>query len=321
MNNPNKSANQWTDLILRIRKDVIAFDVYTLAIMGLYSVLAIALYPYVPMASSVLIQNVFIANVIVASIILQSLTGMKFFSVIRYFYIIPVIYLMYDQTHLFVSVVHPVDYDDVLIVADRVLFGTDPTIWVQKFSSPVLTEYLQICYFLFYVLPIMQAIELWRKGKLEQLAEFSRGMAFCYFVSYLLYFAMPAIGPRFTLHDFSSINTDLPGIAVTNILRGIIDAGGGVAWGQADPAGSVNRDCMPSGHTMMTLANIIMAFRYKSRFKWLFVLIGGSLIISTVYLRYHYAIDVIVGSLLAVVTLSLEPLVNRFATKKISNAT
>jgi len=318
MSNHSTSSDHWRELILRIRKDVIAFDIYTLAIMGLYSVLAIALFPYVPMASSILIQNVFIATVIVASIILQTLTGMKFFGIIRYFYIIPVIYLMYDQTHLFVQVVHPVDYDDVLIVADRVLFGVDPTSWMHQFSSPVLTEYLQICYFLFYLLPIMQAIELWRKGKLEQLAEFSRGMAFCYFVSYLLYFAMPAIGPRFTLHDFSSINTDLPGIMVTNILRGIIDSGGGVAWGQPEPAGSVNRDCMPSGHTMMTLVNILLAFRYKSRFKWLFVLIGGSLIISTVYLRYHYAIDVIIGALLAVVTLPLEPVVNRLATKRIS---
>ncbi len=300
-----------SDLYKSLRGNILSLDIYTGVMLLVYSVLALIFYPYVSMASSILFQNLLIATTIVASIFLYSLTGSRVFALLRYFYIVPVIYIMYDQTHFFVRVVHPVDYDDVLIVVDRIIFGTDPTVWFSRFSFPVLTEYLQICYFLFYLMPIMQAVELWRKNEIKRLESFARAMAFCYFISYLLYFGMPAVGPRFTLHNFSTINTDLPGVFLTNMLRGLIDAGGGITWGALDPVGVVNRDCMPSGHTMLTLVNIALAFSNRSRFRWFFAVVGGSLVVSTVYLRYHYGVDVLFGAALMLLTLPLEPLVDR----------
>lgn len=300
-----------SDLYKSLRGNILSLDIYTGVMLLVYSVLALIFYPYVSMASSILFQNLLIATTIVASIFLFSLTGSRVFALLRYFYIVPVIYIMYDQTHFFVRVVHPVDYDDVLIVVDRIIFGTDPTVWFSKFSFPALTEYLQICYFLFYLMPIMQAVELWRKNEIKRLESFARAMAFCYFISYLLYFGMPAVGPRFTLHNYSTINTDLPGVFLTNMLRGLIDAGGGITWGAPDPVGVVNRDCMPSGHTMLTLVNIALAFYNRSRFRWFFAVVGGSLVISTVYLRYHYGVDILFGAALMLFTLPLEPLVDR----------
>ncbi len=299
------------DLFHRLRSELCSLDMYTLCMCVLYSAMALVLYPYVPKASSILFENVLIAAVIGGSILLKGLTGLRLFAMIRYFYIVPVIYMMYDQTHAFVRIVHPVDYDDVLITVDRLIFGLDPTVWLQKWSFPVVTEYLQICYFLFYVLPIMQAVELWRRGDLPKLVEFARAMAFCYFVSYLLYFAMPAIGPRFTLHDYSALSLDLPGLAVTDLLRHLVNVGGGIPWNATDPISVVNRDCMPSGHTMLTLTNLVLGFKNRSRYRWFFVVIGGSLIISTVYLRYHYVVDVLVGALLVAIVLPIEPRANR----------
>ena len=81
-----------------------------------------------------------------------------------------------------------------------------------------------------------------------------------FFVSYLLYFFMPAIGPRFTVHEFGSLNAELPGLWLTNTFRDMVNAGGGVFPGTENPAEIINRDCMPSGHTMMTFITIILAF-------------------------------------------------------------
>lgn len=286
-----------------------AYDVYTLIMLVIFTVLALAYYPYIPVASSKLVLNAFLAGSVGALILLHALTSVPLFSVLRRFYVIPMIYLMYDQVHAYVRLVHPVDYDTQLIAADRWLFGGDPTVWMGTWAHPALTEYLQLCYFLFYLLPIMQAVELWRKGAWEDLDVFARGMTFCYFISYLAYFAMPAIGPRFTLHDFTATDLELPGLWLTPWLRDIVNIGGGVALGVTDPASVVNRDCMPSGHTMMTLVNILLGFRFRSQFRWWFVVIGSSLILSTVYLRYHYAVDVLVGAALALATLPLEPFV------------
>jgi membrane-associated phospholipid phosphatase len=303
------------DWAAHFRRALFSADIYTLSILALYSVLALVYYQHIPMAATLLLENLLIAVVIASSVVLTHLTEYKLFLLVRYFYIIPVVYLMYDQTHYFVRLVHPIDYDDWLIISDRWLLGVDPTRWFMSLANPWLTEYLQMCYFLFYVLPITHAVELWAKSDIERLRVFARKMTFVYYISYVAYFAFPAVGPRFTLHEFGMTSLELPGIWLTETLRAIINAGGGVIAESANPAQDVNRDCMPSGHTMLTLVNMILAFRFHSSFRWLFAVIGTSLIISTVYLRYHYVVDVLVGIVLVLVLMPAEIAVDKYCRK------
>lgn len=306
---PSGQSLDWRSIL---RGSFYSADIYTLVIITLYSVLSIVYYQHIPMAAALLLVNLLIVTVICSSILLTHVTDFAVFRLVRYFYTIPVVYLMYDQTHYFVRLVHPVDYDGLLIAADRWICGVDPTVWLARFAHPALTEYLQICYFLFYVLPVTHAVELWMNDDIERLKIFARKMSFVYFISYLAYFAMPAVGPRFTLHDFSLTSLELPGLWLTETLRAVVNAGGGVTARALHPAEVVNRDCMPSGHTMLTLVNIILAFRFRSRFRWVFAVIGGSLIISTVYLRYHYVVDVVVGVVLVFMLLPLEIPVDKY---------
>jgi membrane-associated phospholipid phosphatase len=79
-----------------------------------------------------------------------------------------------------------------------------------------------------------------------------------------------------------------------------------------NPYDVVNRDCMPSGHTMMSVLCILMSWKFRSRWRW-FVTIGGvSVVVSTVYLRYHYVVDVIAGTVLAFVVFYSTPWLVRF---------
>lgn len=294
------------------RRELNSTDLYTMVVLALYSVLAVIFYQHIPIAGTILLVNSLILLVITLTIVLTTLTDYRIFRMMRHFYVIPVVYLMYDQTHSFVRLIHPTDYDTLLIQADRWMFSIDPTMWFTRHATPILTEYLQICYFLFYVLPVTHAIELWVRGDIDNLARFARLMSFVYYVSYLAYFALPAVGPRFTLHDFALTSQELPGFWLTEPLRAFVNAGGGITPNALDPVQVVNRDCMPSGHTMLTLVNIILAFRFKSGYRWIFAVIGGSLIISTVYLRYHYAVDVLVGIILVAILMPIEPLVDNY---------
>lgn len=316
VNSEQYRALNWKDVF---RSEVYSADVYTLAMVLLYSLLAIVYYQHIPMAATLLLVNVLITAVIGCSILLAHTTQYKSIWLVRYFYSIPVIYIMYDQTHYFVRLVHPHDYDALLESIDRWLFGVNPTDWFTAHSAPLVTEYLQICYFLFYVLPVTHAIELWTKQDITRLKFFARNMSFVYFASYLAYFALPAIGPRFTIHEFAATSVELPGVLVTETLRSIVNAGGGIPAGSVNPAEMVNRDCMPSGHTMLTLVNIVLGFCFGSKFRWFFCVIGGSLIISTVYLRYHYAIDVIVGVILVAGLMPLEILVDKYCRNRLKN--
>lgn len=196
-----------------------------------------------------------------------------------------------------------IDYDDVLIQIDRWIFGFDPTVALHSISSPLLTELLQIIYATFYFLPIILVFDfLFRKQYLK--AEYiAFSIIFGFFLSYIGYFLVPAIGPRFTLHDFFSTNDELPGLFITNYLREFVNLGESISSCTLNPIEVVQRDVFPSGHTMMTAITMYLAVKMKSRY-WLAINITGALLIfSTVYLRYHYVIDVIAGLLFCVVSL------------------
>ncbi len=298
-----------------VAQDWNSADLYTGLMLVLYGTLAIVLHQHIHGGATVVWTNVLVLTLIACTIVLTRLTESPAIRFVRLFYVVPVIYMLYDQTHLFVTVVHPHSYDSWLIAADRALFGGDPTVWLYRYANPLLTEYLQFCYFIFYLLPVGHALELWFRGDLERVEQFARMMTFMFFISYLLYFCLPAVGPRFTLHDFALTGQELPGVWITEMLRSIINVGGGVVRGVADPASVVNRDCMPSGHTMLTLVNIVLAFRFESRFRYVFLIIGCSLIFGTVYLRYHYVVDLLVGGLLVLLCMPLEVPVDKYVRK------
>jgi len=219
----------------------------------------------------------------------------------------PLVYFIYSQVQEYIRFVNPYEFDDVLIIWDRFIFGTDPTVWLHQFSFPALTEFLQISYMTYFLMPLIHGIELHFRGDDEVFNKFAGTIIFCFYLSYLLYFFMPAIGPRFTLHDFGLTSLELHGLWLTDTFREIVNQGGGIPVGTMNPEIYVNRDCMPSGHTMMTMMNMLLAFRLKSKLRWLFLVFGVSLIFGTVYLRYHYVVDVFAGIIFCFLAIWLEP--------------
>jgi len=68
---------------------------------------------------------------------------------------------------------------------------------------------------------------------------------------------------------------------------------------------------------MLTIVNIVLAFRFRSRLRYVFLCIGSSLIFATIYLRYHYVIDVLVGGFLVLLCMPLEVPVDKFLRKRL----
>ncbi|MGH9317673.1 MAG: phosphatase PAP2 family protein, partial [Thermoanaerobaculia bacterium] len=59
------------------------------------------------------------------------------------------------------------------------------------------------------------------------------------------------------------------------------------------------------GHTMIAVAVLLVAFRRARDVFWFLLPVAVCLVISTVYCRYHYVVDVLAGILLAVLTTPL----------------
>jgi membrane-associated phospholipid phosphatase len=206
--------------------------------------------------------------------------------------------------------VHPKDFDNLLIQIDYRLFGTHPTVWMESWMVPWLTEYLQVIYATFYFLPIVLAVYLLRKNRIPDFRYFVFIIVLEYYLSYLGYFIVPALGPRFTLEHLQ--NNPLSGLWISDILRETLNK-----------LESVQRDAFPSGHTAGTLLTMWYARKHSKSYFRILLVVGSSLIFSTVYLRYHYVIDVLAGVVLAGIVMAIAPLLYRkslelplFITKK-----
>lgn len=193
---------------------------------------------------------------------------------------------IFAELQWLVHPINPVDIDPQLIAIDYALFGVHPTVWLERFTVPWLTEYMQLAYMAFYVMPFVLCAPLYRRGQLLAFRTSLCAMLLGYYGSYVLYFLMPARGPRFYLAAYQTI--PLEGLWLTAHLRAALDALEGV-----------QRDAFPSGHTAIAIIVLVMTARYQPRLFYPLLLVSVSLILSTVYLRYHYVIDVIAGMLLA----------------------
>jgi len=202
-----------------------------------------------------------------------------------------------------VHAIHPVDYDGLFIAVDKWLFGVNPTQWIMQFAHPILTEIFQIAYFSYYILFIILGVELYRRYTIKDFDYGAFLIVYGFYLSYLGYFLLPAIGPRFTLHDFYAINEELPGLFLTSWMRDFINAGESISFSMADAAGLVQRDVFPSGHTQLTLIVVYLSHKFKLRTRWIITAITGLLIIGTIYLRYHYVVDLFGGVLFFMFTI------------------
>lgn len=247
--------------------------------------------------------NLGVISFVFAIAYFNSIRENKFWKMIHFFYLPFLILLTFKELYLMIKPMRGIDYDLVLIRIDRWIFGFDPTVALHSFSSPLLTELLQIVYATFYFLPIILVVDFLLRKKYLHAEYTAFSVIFGFFLSYIGYFLVPAIGPRFTLHDFFATNEELPGLLLTNFLREVVNAGESIPSGTLNPAEVVQRDVFPSGHTMMTAITMYLSIKMRSRF-WLPLNITGALLIfSTVYLRYHYVIDLIGGLLFCVISL------------------
>jgi membrane-associated phospholipid phosphatase len=248
--------------------------------------------------------NIFVigAMFVIAGHILPKTTALAKF--VYLWYPAPLILLTFKEIYYLIpSIRGSGDYDAILIGFDRWLFGFDPTRALFHIANPLLTEILQICYSSFYFLPMILGAVLYYRGKKPECDYTIFAVVFGFFLSYIGYFIYPSVGPRFTLHDFSLNDAELPGLIITQFLRYVINTGESIPPGTPNPVALVQRDVFPSGHTMMTIIVMYLAVHFKSAMRKSLLLCGSLLIFATVYLRYHYVVDVIAGAALAVVSL------------------
>ena len=175
--------------------------------------------------------------------------------------------------------------DDVLIAADRALFGVDVTVWMQRLVRPWLNDVFFTFYATYYFFALALGLILWARGRATA-RRYVFTLMVCYYISYAGYFLIPALGPRFTQASEYTVS-----LLTTPVSRAIADG--------INSLEKTKLDVFPSGHTMIAVAVLIVAWKRARDVFWFLLPIGTGLVISTVYCRYHYVVDVLAGIALA----------------------
>jgi membrane-associated phospholipid phosphatase len=198
--------------------------------------------------------------------------------------------IIFDSLEWVVHYVNPRDIDPLLIRIDYLIFGNHPTIMLERFLNPVLTDIFQIAYSSYYFIPVSYGAALLLNNQRKEFDLSLFIILFCFYLSYLGYILFPALGPRFYLADFQT--TELQGFLVAEPLMNLLNKLEGV-----------KRDAFPSGHTAITLTVLYLAFRFRRKLFWIYLPVVTALIFSAVYCRYHYVIDIFAGVGLTIVTI------------------
>jgi len=220
----------------------------------------------------------------------------KFFELLRrwapYAGILPVFQSLGYITHY----IRP-DLDKYLIRIDYAIFGVNPTVWLERFSPPWFVDVLAVCYSSYYFLPVILAAFLHWNNKHHELEHFFLAVTIGFFISYVGYLLVPAIGPRFTLARIQNI--PVKGQFWANQILDFLSAN------------EFNkRDCFPSGHTGITLIVLYYAHQHFKKLFAVLLPVGILLIMATVFLRLHYVIDVISGFALAALAILIAEIWN-----------
>ena len=206
--------------------------------------------------------------------------------IFRNWYPLPFVASCYKEMALFIPAVRGTDSDRTLAALDHRVWGADPTVWVERLYTPLLTEFLQAIYTLFIPAVLFVAYLLWRRRKYAEFQYYAFLIALGFLASYIGYLAVPARGPRFLLKDLQHV--PLSGLWLFNGMQSVLDR-----------LESAHYDCFPSGHTELTILAWWGSRMISNRLFQLYFAYTPCIIFATVYLRYHYTIDLLAGALTA----------------------
>ena len=212
----------------------------------------------------------------------------------RNWYPLPYVASCYKEMALFIPAMRSTDADQWLADLDFRIWGAHPSVWLERVQMPVLTEFLQVVYTLFVPAVLYIAWLLWRRGRVRDFQYYAFLIALGFLSSYIGYALVPARGPRFLLRHLQHI--PLQGLWLFQTLQNGLDR-----------LESAHYDCFPSGHTELTILAWWGSRMISKRCFRVYLAYTPFLIFATVYLRYHYTVDLLAGIVAAAALILTAP--------------
>ncbi len=180
-------------------------------------------------------------------------------------------------------------FDSALYHLDLMFFGFEPALYLQHWVSPLTTEWFSFFYFSYFCLLAFHIFPVLALARDQQLlGEFCFSMLWLFCAGHFLYLLVPGYGPVVALRaDFA---TELPRGLWYDMVMGTVSSAG------------AQMDIFPSLHTAAPVFFTLFSYRHRDRvpFRFTWPVIGCfslNIMVATMYLRWHWVIDVVAGVL------------------------
>jgi len=262
--------------------DLKPFDIVNLSYYLFIIILTIMFRHSIPAALSLILSYAFIV-VIVFLIIFKSQKG-YFLTILRYFY--PAVFLgfIFESLAWIVPFLQPKNKDIYLIRIDNLLFSKPIATYFYAFNKPIFNDIFSIFYTFYYFLPLVFLYVLYKKKYFVKLEYSLFALSLAYYLSYIGYILVPAIGPRYSI----SFSQPIQGGSIYEFIYTFLDR-----------FEHIKQDCFPSGHVAISVLTNMLIFDTNKKVGYAILPLVIILILATLALRYHYAIDDIAGLFLA----------------------
>lgn len=208
-------------------------------------------------------------------------------SIVYRFTVFLPVFLSYFQLRWILPAVSPHSLDADLLAFDQRVFGYEPSVAWDRFVTPHTTEWFAFFYFGYFfllsahVLPIMFAAT----SRLR-IAHFALGICMVFCTGHLLYMLVPGWGPYH--HLAGQFAHPLEGGLFWRLVKATVDAGGS------------QKDIFPSLHTAAPTYFAIYSYLHRRAFPFritwpIMAFVATQIIIATMFLRWHYLIDILAG--------------------------
>jgi membrane-associated phospholipid phosphatase len=174
--------------------------------------------------------------------------------------------------------VNPHTADALLAKIDASIFGNQPSILLQSWIHPWLTDFLNLIYFSHVIFLPGAGLYFYIRKDFKAFRSIMMGYLTLIVMGVTSYLLVPAVGPAVTFAD--QYTRALDGQGVSKGVDYIISMG------------RVTYDCFPSLHVGIPLLLTMYLYKYQRRFFIPAVIYVACMCFATIYLRYHYFIDI-----------------------------
>jgi len=191
----------------------------------------------------------------------------------------------------YLPIVNPVTFDRELHAMDLKWFGIEPAFFFDQFVTPVTTEWFAFFYYGYFFLIASHLLPIMYLGKQPlKTAQFLLGILLVTTIGQATYVLVPGFGPHVAFPEM--FTRPLPSGIWWRIVTDLVNESG------------AQKDIFPSLHTAIPGYILLYSYHqrdhYPYRLTWHFVAFSVfNIVIATMFLRWHYFIDVVAGLLLA----------------------